>query len=190
MAEWVSELIAVAGYDSAVLVGHSMGSLIALELAAQIPDRVDRLVLTGTAAALPVNDRLQSSANANERRAHEMIQGWSLAARSKLGGHRSPGLWTQGHLLQTSLNAGDDVLATDLRACHEYADGPAAAAAVRCPVLVVTGEEDRMVARDGTTQLLHLLGDNARTVEIASGHSMMIESPDAFLDALIEFLQQ
>ena len=93
-----------------------MGSLIGLELAATQPEAVTRLVLSGTTSAMRVHDDLQSAADANERRAHEMILGWSLSGRSGLGGHPTPGLWMHGHLLQTSLNTGDETLAVDLRA--------------------------------------------------------------------------
>lgn len=189
MASWVADLIEAAGFAAAAIVGHSMGSLIALELAATQPDRVTSIVLSGSTAAMRVHEDLQSAADANERRAHEMVLGWSLSGRSGLGGHPTPGLWMHGHLLQTSLNAGDDVLASDLRACHVYEAALDRAAAVRCPTLVVMGAEDRMVHPKGAHQLIDALGANATMVIIeGAGHSMMVERPDAVLDALIGFL--
>ena len=188
MAEWTGRLIESAGFDSAALVGHSMGALIALELAASRPDFVTRIALTGAAAALQVHPRLQDSADKDERRAHEMIMGWSLSGKSFRGGHPTPGLWMHGHLLQVSLNAPGAVLAGDLRACHRYEDGLAAATKLECPVLVIAGAEDRMVDRQSAQQLLGALGDRGSIVTIAgAGHSMMVEQPDATLDALIEF---
>ncbi len=189
MAAWVADLIAAAGFEAAALVGHSMGSLISLELAATQPDRVTKIVLSGSTAAMRVHEDLQSAADANDRKAHEMVMGWSLSGQSGLGGHPTPGLWMHGHLLQTSLNAGDAVLANDLRACHTYDAALERAAAVRCPVLVVMGAEDRMVHPKGALQLIEALGAHAATVEIqGAGHSMMVERPDDVLDALIAFL--
>ncbi|MCP3976639.1 MAG: alpha/beta hydrolase [bacterium] len=189
MALWVGEVIESAGYTSAAIVGHSMGSLIGLELAATRQALISKLALTGTTSAMRVHETLQASADENERRAHEMILGWSLSGRSGLGGHPTPGLWMQGHLLQTSLNAGDEVLANDLRACDRYEDALDRAAAVECPTLIIKGEEDRMAHPKGTLTLADALGDHATISEISgAGHSMMIERPDAVLDALIEFL--
>jgi len=189
MAAWVGDLVEAAGFAEAAVVGHSMGSLVGLEFAAIRPEMVSKLALTGTTAAMRVHERLQSSADGNERRAHEMVMGWSLSGQSALGGHPTPGLWMHGHLLQTSLNAGDEVLATDLRACHSYEVALERATAVQCPTLVIMGEEDRMVHAAGTRQLIEALGDRATTVEITGvGHSMMVEHPDAVLDALIGFL--
>lgn len=189
MADWVGHLIEAAGFNAAAIIGHSMGSLVGLQLAGSQPERVTKLVLTGTTAAMRVHDVLQSSADANERRAHEMVTGWSLTSQSGRGGHPTPGLWMYGHTIQTSLNAGDGVLANDLRACHNYDGALEAAAAVKCPVLVVVGEEDRMTAPRGAAKLVAALGDHADVVTIEdAGHAMMLERPDAVLDALIEFL--
>lgn len=189
MAAWVGDVIETAGHTSASLVGHSMGSLIGLELAGTQPDLVDKLVLTGSTAAMRVHADLQSSADNNERRAHEMIMGWSLSGQSGLGGHPTPGLWMHGHLLQTSLNAGDEVLANDLRACDSYTSALERATAVKCPTLVIIGEEDRMIHPKGAYQLVEALGANGARIDITgAGHSMMIERPDAVLDTLIGFL--
>ncbi len=189
MALWVSDVIEAAGFTSAAIVGHSMGSLIGLELAATQPALITKLALSGTTSAMRVHETLQGSAHENERRAHEMILGWSLSGQSGLGGHPTPGLWMQGHLLQTSLNAGDEVLANDLRACDQYEVALDRATAVQCPTLIIMGEDDRMVHPKGTLTLSEALGDTATTIEIGgAGHSMMIERPDAVLDALIKFL--
>ena len=189
MSAWVARVIEGAGFRSAAIVGHSLGSLIGLQLAGTRPGLITKLALTGTTAAMRVHEQLQASADANERRAHEMIMGWSLSSRSGLGGHPTPGLWMRGHLLQTSLNAGDEVLANDLRACHVYEGASDAAAAIECPVLIIRGEEDRMVHTAGVDELISALGKRVRVVEIGgAGHAMMVEQPDAVLDALIEFL--
>ncbi len=189
MAAWVADLIEAAGFDKAALVGHSMGSLIALELAATRPEIVSRIALSGTTAAMRVHEDLQSSADKDDPQAHHMIMGWSLSGQSGLGGHPTPGLWMHGHLLRTSMNAAEGVLANDLRACHIYETALDRAAAVQCPALIIMGAEDRMVHPKGTRQLIDALGNNASIVEIkGAGHSMMIERPDDVLDALIRFL--
>src|SRR6202521_3031459 len=54
MADWTAALLDAAGAAKAKLVGHSMGSLIALETAARHPDKVLALSLIGTAATMTV----------------------------------------------------------------------------------------------------------------------------------------
>ena len=80
------------------------------------------------------------------------------------------------------------VLYADLRACHDYDAGLTAAAGVRCPVLLIAGQRDQMVLARNTQSLIAALGDK-RVITIAGcGHSLMIEAPDAVLDALRSFL--
>src|ERR1700676_4655224 len=52
MADWTAALLDAAGAAKARLVGHSMGSLVALETAARHPLKVSALSLIGTAASL------------------------------------------------------------------------------------------------------------------------------------------
>jgi len=56
MARWVGSVLDAAGAKQASLVGHSMGAAIALEAAALMPDRVTRIALLGTAAAIPADN--------------------------------------------------------------------------------------------------------------------------------------
>ena len=82
------------------------------------------------------------------------------------------------------------VLHVDLVACRAYEGGLAAAAAVRCPALVVNGARDQMAPPKGAQALIATLPD-VRVVTLPDcGHAMMAEQPDAVLDALIGFLQR
>jgi pimeloyl-ACP methyl ester carboxylesterase len=79
------------------------------------------------------------------------------------------------------------VLATDLAACHVYADGLAAAAAVRCESLVVMGERDVMAPPRNARALIDTLA-RAQTLTLPrAGHALMTEEPDRVLDALARF---
>lgn len=62
LADWIIALLDAANIENASLVGHSMGSLIALEAAARNTQRVSRLALLGTSVPMPVSDTLLSTA--------------------------------------------------------------------------------------------------------------------------------
>ncbi len=81
-ADWVIRLLDAAGVATASLVGHSMGSLIALECAARYPARVDRIALLGTAFPMNVSDAFLEAARNNEQSAYDMETIW---------GHAPPG---------------------------------------------------------------------------------------------------
>src|SRR5712691_10677854 len=65
MADWTAALLDAAGAPKAKLVGHSMGSLIALETSARHLGKVSGLSLIGTAATMTVGPDLLKAAEAN-----------------------------------------------------------------------------------------------------------------------------
>jgi pimeloyl-ACP methyl ester carboxylesterase len=117
-----------------------------------------------------------------------MINGWSFSASRQLGGNAVPGFWMTGNSMRLMERTPSGVLAIDLAACQAYANGLAAAAAVRGPTLVITGARDLMAPPRSAQALIAALKD-VRVVELAaSGHALMAEEPDAVLDALRAFL--
>lgn len=80
------------------------------------------------------------------------------------------------------------VLANDLAACDAYRNGERAAEAVRCPTLVLVGAEDRMTPPRAGRELAERI-PGAACVEIdEAGHMMMVEQPEATLNALRKFM--
>ena len=102
-AEWLAEIIVSAGFERAAVVGHSLGTYIALELAARHASRVTAVVALGTAATMPVHPALLGAAQEDDRLSVELITGWSFTKRSQLGGHPTPGTWMTGRLLSGML---------------------------------------------------------------------------------------
>jgi pimeloyl-ACP methyl ester carboxylesterase len=187
-AEWVAELIPVAGFSVASVVGHSMGSFIGLHLAARHPGRVNRLALLGTAATMPVHPDLLAAAEAGDPLAFELITCWSLTRRSQLGGHQTPGLWMTGESLRLLDHAPAGVLGNDLRACNAYGEAVENAARVDHPTLLLLGELDIMTRPAAARPLAAALPDAATVILPGAGHLMMIEQPDPVIDTLADFL--
>jgi pimeloyl-ACP methyl ester carboxylesterase len=174
--------------ETASVAGHSLGSLAVLEFAARNPDRVRALALLGPAVPMTVSDDLLAAAARNDHVAYELINGWSFSPGGQLGGNEMPGMWMTGNAMRLLERCRDGVLSTDLLACHRYANGLAAAAAVRCPTLAILAARDVMAPLRNAKALLAAL-TNARTVTLAeTGHSLMAERPGEVLDALRPFL--
>jgi pimeloyl-ACP methyl ester carboxylesterase len=139
LADWTAALIAAAGVSKARLVGHSMGSLIALETAARHPDKVSGLGLIATAAAMAVSADLLNAAKANDHAAIDMVAIWGNGYHATIGGSLAPGLWMLGGAERLLERARPGVLFADLAACNEYRDALAAAAKVTVPAAVILG---------------------------------------------------
>ncbi len=187
MADWLERALGVLDVASPALVGHSMGSLVALEGAARHPDRVSALGLVGVSVPMPVSDALLAAAGANDHAAIDMINVWGHSL-GQLGGHRGPGQWMMGGAVRLLERSRPGVLHNDLRACNDYQHGLAAGKNVRCPSVLVIGERDMMSPPKRSFALAGEIRD-ARTVIVPEcGHMLMAERPDEVLDALIELL--
>jgi pimeloyl-ACP methyl ester carboxylesterase len=184
MADWTAALIVAAGAQKARLVGHSMGSLIAVEASARHPDRVTALDLIGTAAAMAVGPDLLKAAEANSRDAIDMMSIWGLGFPAGLGGSLAPGLWMLTGAQRVLENNRPGVLFTDLSACNAYQGALAAAAKVSVPTTLILGERDMMTPSKAGKALAAAI-PNARTIILSgAGHMMMNERPDELLAAL------
>lgn len=188
IADWLALVIATAGSGPAVVIGHSLGALAALDLAARHPHCVARLVLIGAAMHMPVHPDLLALARAQDRRAVELICDWAFGTRGHVGGNPLPGGWLIGTARSLLLRGDPEVLATDLAACDGYREGEHRAAAVACPALVIIGKEDRMTPPSAGRALAGRI-PGAASVEIEeAGHMVMVEQPEATLAALRRFL--
>src|SRR3954470_12179525 len=72
-ANFVAALLDAAGVKKAALIGHSWGSLIALEAASRLRDRITHLVLVGTAAPMKVSAALLDASLNDPEKGIKMI---------------------------------------------------------------------------------------------------------------------
>jgi pimeloyl-ACP methyl ester carboxylesterase len=186
MADWLSSVPSALGIERVKLVGHSMGALICLETAKRHPSIVDGLALLGAAPAMPVHPALLEAAKANQPLAAELVTSWGHGMAGHLGGNQAPGGWLMGHALKLLEKAPAGVLHNDLAACNAYQGGEAAANAVQCPALVVAADQDRMTPAKQAAKLVTAMPEAEIVAIQGSGHLMMVEKPDATLDALID----
>src|ERR1700759_334881 len=166
MADWTASLLEAAGASKARLVGHSMGSLIALETSARHPAKVSGLSMIGTAATMTVGPDLLRAAEANEHAAIDMVSIWGLGYQAELGGSLAPGLWMHSGAQRVLEQCKPGVLYNDLNACNAYQGALAAAAKVTVPVTLILGERDMMTPAKAGKALAAAL-PNARTVVLS-----------------------
>jgi pimeloyl-ACP methyl ester carboxylesterase len=192
MADWLLAVLDAAGVARALLVGHSMGSLIALEASARAPQRVSGMALLGSTWPMKVSSELLDTSRDDEQRAIDMVNIWSHASISQKPSCPAPGFYVMGgarRLMQrmSALNPAQ-LFHTDFAACNAYANGQTAAEAVRCPVLFVFGTKDMMTPARSTKLLTGAIA-HGKIISVDAGHSMMAEQPDAVLDTLYGFAQ-
>lgn len=196
MADWIELLLEKVGAGDTAncaaktvsLVGHSMGSLTALECASRHPARIARIALIGTAVPMPVSDVLLVPAKENEPKAIGMINAWSHSPSGTIGGNTVPGMWMLGASRRLMERQKPGVLHNDLAACNAYSHGMEAAAALPCPALIVSGNRDMMTHPKAAAKLTAVIKDVKSVSLDGAGHALMAEQPDAVLDALRAFI--
>ncbi|MEP6943653.1 MAG: alpha/beta hydrolase [Betaproteobacteria bacterium] len=190
LADWLVAVMDALRIEDASLVGHSLGSLVALDAAGRFADRVTQLALVAPSVPMPVSSALLDAARADEPLARALITQWAFAEVHRLGGNPQPGMSMAQSGLRLMERCAAGVLHTDLRACNDYDAGLERAAAVKASVLMILGERDLMVPPRNARALAAAL-PGARSVTVPGcGHSLMSEAPDAVLDALRDFLAQ
>ena len=186
LADWVLALLQAADVDRAHLVGHSMGSLIALEAAARAPERAAALVMVGTAYPMKVSDALLATARDDPDRAIAMVNAFSHSSLASKPSYPGPGAWLRGgssalmHRIQK--DADGNLFEHDFRVCDAYAGGIEAAKRITCPAHLIVGTRDVMTPAKATKELASVL--HATVSRIVSGHALMQEAPEAVLNAV------
>jgi pimeloyl-ACP methyl ester carboxylesterase len=188
MADWLSMLLKKVKLEKASIVGHSMGSLVAVEFAARHPAQCERIALIAVGYPMKVAEPFLEAARRNDYAAFDMHTIWGHAAQVPFGSNPNPGMWMYGDTLARLERLASGVLYNDLKASNDYGSGAESAAKVKCPALLILGRRDVMTPPRAAKLLQEKIA-GAKTVEVGpSGHSLMAEAPDATLDALIDFI--
>jgi pimeloyl-ACP methyl ester carboxylesterase len=195
-AHFVADLLNAAGVKQAALVGHSWGSLIALQAAANLKERITHAALVGTAFPMKVSPALIEASLNEPMKALQMVNVFSRATLAAPPSALGPGTWVYG----ASMALGRRVLASNPKvsifhrgfvACDNYAGGLEAISELTCPVLFVLGASDQMTPPKAAKSLIDQAkasGKTYRVVNVPMGHHQMTESPEETLKALKDFL--
>jgi pimeloyl-ACP methyl ester carboxylesterase len=193
MADDCAALLDALGLERAHVLGHSMGGMIALELAARHPTRVDRLVLAGTG---------RSSAHGR-------------AALRELGAVRSTGIpkaqwfrllfpWlfrpaffenTSGVIAAAEIAAtyrwlqSDEGFVRQLEAGTTYVGFEASAANVRARTLHLHGEKDLLMPVATAGAVFDGIAGLQRVVLEDAAHALYWDQPEAFVREVMRFLE-
>jgi pimeloyl-ACP methyl ester carboxylesterase len=193
-ADSMADLAAIALAEAPprfALAGLSMGGILAMEILAQAPDRVERLALldTNPRAELP-----EVQARREPQIARALAGGLTSVMRDEMKPNylaKGPGKQAVLDLcMEMALDLGPAVFARQSRALRERADRQATLAAFKGSALVLMGAEDRLCPLD-RHQLMHDLMPQSRLVIIAgAGHLPTLEKPDATTAALARWLEE
>ena len=184
----VAGLMDALDIDKAVLIGISVGGMIAQDFAAAWPERVAGLVLCDTAAKIGTaemwNTRIDTlRAHGMDHLGDAIVARWFAPAFAETdpasyAGHR--------HMLTRTPLMGYTGVCEAIR----DADLTAATRTINAPALALCGAEDLSTTPDMVRGLAELM-PNARYQEIAgAGHLPCVEQPEGTAAAIQQFLEE
>lgn len=164
-----------------IIMGHSMGTAIALELARTFPRYVAGLVLIGTAPHLRVSPVLLEdlSTTFGVAQAINNVMQWSFSPGTESG--------LKEKVLKGFMEIRPSVFQGDLLACDAY-NASAFLPEITTPTLVINGSEDRMTTPRGAQLLASSLPNAQITLIPGAGHMVPLENTPETLDAITPFL--
>lgn len=180
-ADEVAKWMQAIQLKHAVIMGHSMGSAIAAQIALDSSELASALILGGSAAKLRVSPALLEASGSTTTfpKANEMIVQWSFFQGSS---QRLKEL-----ICSRMMEVRPSVLNGDLVACNSF-DLDARLKEITLPVLVVCGEADRMVPLSRSQYLASMIpGAKLETIPKA-GHMFMLEQPERTEEVVLSFI--
>jgi pimeloyl-ACP methyl ester carboxylesterase len=172
------------------LAGHSMGGYIAFEIMRQAPARVAKLALINTQAR---PDTPEATARRRGQIARAQGNEYHAVLDDLFPGFVHPSRRDNAELRQLVHDMGDDIGADAFvrqqTAVIGRADSRPSLAWIKCPTLVLTGDEDNTIPNALSAEMADGIHGAKLVILQNCGHLPQVEQPQATADALVEWLR-
>ena len=172
------------------LAGHSMGGYIAFEIMRQSPERVAKLALINTQAR---PDTPEATARRRGMIARAQGGDYRGVLDELFAGFVHPSRRDDSSLRQLVYDMGDDVgvegFVRQQAAVMSRPDSRPTLAWIKCPTLVLTGDEDHTIPNALSVEMADGIPGAKLVILADCGHLPQLEQPEATADALVEWLR-
>ena len=180
-AQWLNGFIEGMELSSFFLVGHSLGSAIALEFARAFSQKVTGLVLTGGGIRFDVlKDYLLL-----------LLKDFKTAVKTSCRSAYSPGtskiLYQQGY--DMLIKNGKQTLYNDILVCDQF-NSTVWISSIKKPVLVICGHDDKITPCELSRELSRHISGSKMEIIPETGHMPMNEAPEKFNAAVRDFVEK
>ena len=184
IADWIESVLVKLDLKTVILIGHSQGCLEILEYAYKYKNRLKKLVFIGGSYRMPVNQDLIDLAKNGDSDAVKLMMKWGFKDSKKfIGGNPVE------KIIQSPRDI-SEILAVDLEACNNYANGSNAAKEIDCPTMLVFGSDDKMCNLEFGKKFANLINNSITHVIYDCGHMIMIEKAFEMREKILEFLKK
>jgi pimeloyl-ACP methyl ester carboxylesterase len=199
-ARTVEALCQRLGLGRAAIVGNSMGGFVSSEVVIRYPERAERLVLVSAAGISSANVHrapvllvgrvsaaivAYTAARQRQMARRPVTRHMELSLVARHPSRLAPDLAWEALIKGAGKPAFQDALRANL--VYDFRDR---LPEIRCPTLIVWGENDSVISVRDAAEFERLIPDSRKLLMKDTGHVPMLERPAAFNDALMEFLAE
>jgi pimeloyl-ACP methyl ester carboxylesterase len=181
LADYMAASIKGLGVGPAVLVGHSLGGAICIQLALDSPALVRALVLVGTGAKLGVLPVILEGLKTDFKASVDLAIG-SMAFASG----------ANAEIIERSksetLKCRPEVAYADFVACNNF-DVRERVSSMKAPTLIIVGADDRLTPVKWSQFLNDKIPGSSLHVIANAGHMVMLEQPQEVNRTILTFLR-
>ncbi|MDE1992503.1 MAG: alpha/beta hydrolase [Rhizobiaceae bacterium] len=170
-----------------ILIGFSMGGYVAREIVRQAPERVSALIQIATSARGDSEIQEQRKATIARQTAFEAFRGLSTAAvRSSLHPDNAHRIDLISSIQAMGQRLGGDVFKR--QSLLSRRDERSELATIKCPSLVIAGDQDKLRSRAEAMELHEGLAGSTLEIVEGTGHMIPLEAPQRLSEIIIEWL--
>ncbi len=187
------ELMEYLNLPSASILGHSMGGMIAMDLAIRYPDKVDKLILEATSPCISMRNK-------------ELFNDWVTYLKSGMEKELwfrnmyywifSPAFFKDEEMLNQAVQMAVDYPYPQSAKSFENQVNAVSVfnyiseiSKIQSPTLVMFGQEDLLFSELETAVLFKDLSNSNTIIIPKAAHSIHIDNPEGFTKAVVDFLR-
>ena len=192
MADDTVALIKYLGFSSVNIIGHSMGGMVALDLAIRYPDCVNMLILAATSASNSIRNNILFFDWINYLEAGMAAKLWY---RNIFFWIFSKQFFQNEEAVEKAIQYSVDypypqslmAFRNQVKAIASY-DCTKALSGVTAKTMVIAGKEDILFPEEICSRLALAIAGASFSVIPSAAHSIHMEQPQAFTNCILEFL--
>ena len=184
ISDWIKSLMNALDINKLIIIGHSQGSLVAIDFAARYPNLINGLVLVAGSYKMPVNQDLINYAEAGDEKAVLLMMKWGYeGSKAFIGGNPVKKIINSSREIR-------EVLAVDLNACNNYKGGKESLEKINCSTLCIFGDLDKMVPLEVGNKMSSMIKNAEKKVINNCGHMIIFEKAFEMRQIVKEFLNK
>ena len=184
ISDWIKSLMKKIDISKIIIIGHSQGSLVAIDFSSRYPELTEKIILVAGSNKMPVNQDLIDLAEAGDEKAVLLMMKW---------GYEGSKAFIGGNPVKKIVNSARDireVLAVDLKACNNYKNGEEAIKNINCPTLCIFGDLDKMVPVKVGLKMSEQIKNSETKIISDCGHMIIFEKAFEMRKLVKEFINK